>query len=614
MRWKDFRDVLTSASPILVSAYQGIPRLCLVRSRIRQACVSFPTASNSLRPFNTNSMSSKTYSKALTGQNLDATDDDYTSHAFLQILGRVQAVIEWAIGFDGLFEQELTILHHAAQRNDLEMIKWSIKHLADIEVIENLPNIEVMDRSGKRVLYCRAHSRNSLEIIKYMMEHSADIKAEDIDGRTVLHDAARQGNFSIVKWLIEYGANVEAKDQDGRTILFDAVESGNLEMCGLLIEHGANVKAKDTSGRAILFDAAESGHLEIVKLLIKYEADIDASGNLFDAVKSGNVEMIEWLFKHGIANARGTSGKTALFYAERSTNLEVVEWLIENEADIEATGHRANFESKSTSGKIILHDAVESGKFKVAAWLINHGADIEARDESGKTVLFYAAEAENLELTKWLIKRGADLQARDIYGRTVLNFAASREKWAMVKFLVTGRYADIEAEDNAGDRTVHHAAWVPDWEMVKWLVKQGANPEAKDRLGKTLSERADLFSSPETVAWLAAEMKKPMDSSVSTSLEEPQHEFGDITVQYPTHAFQTLEQHENSIWTILDQLPSLNVDCRVGYDYSCSWYTYLSEDDKNFFTGNILSSQSCDYVIEIRRSRNPMGGNFGAIL
>jgi hypothetical protein len=83
-------------------------------------------------------------------------------------------------------------------------------------------------------------------------------------------------------------------------------------------------------------------------------------------------------------------------------------------------------------------------------------------------------------------------------------------------------------------------------------------------------------------------VREELHGSVATSLEKDQHELGNVVLQYPTNAFQALEQHEDSIWTILDQLQSMSVYCRVGYDYSCSWYTYLTEDDEDFFTG-ILS-------------------------
>src|SRR5205823_1253148 len=77
----------------------------------------------------------------------------------------------------------------------------------------------------------------------------ADINAQDDEGKTALHWAAKQGYEKIVQLLIAEGANIDAQDDEGKTALHWAAKQGYEKIVQLLITVGANVMLKSNDRR-----------------------------------------------------------------------------------------------------------------------------------------------------------------------------------------------------------------------------------------------------------------------------------------------------------------------------------------------------------------------------
>jgi hypothetical protein len=108
-------------------------------------------------------------------------------------------------------------------------------------------------------------------------------------GRTLLHDAAYQGNAVAAAWLIARGADVNAandcKDrcaESGWTPLHNALRLRPEEMVPLLVSRGAFPDKAAADGRAALHVAAANGNLAGAFVLCRVGADPsrkDARGN-----------------------------------------------------------------------------------------------------------------------------------------------------------------------------------------------------------------------------------------------------------------------------------------------------------------------------------------------
>jgi Ankyrin repeats (many copies) len=110
-----------------------------------------------------------------------------------------------------------------------------------------------------------------------------------LEGRTLLHDAASQGNAAVAAWLIDRGADVNAandcKDpcvESGWRPLHGAQRLRPTELVTLLASRGASLDATAADGRTALHVAGATGSLLGAFTLCRHGADPsrkDARGN-----------------------------------------------------------------------------------------------------------------------------------------------------------------------------------------------------------------------------------------------------------------------------------------------------------------------------------------------
>lgn len=111
-----------------------------------------------------------------------------------------------------------------------------------------------------------------------------------LEGRTLLHEAARHGNRESASWLLDHGAAIdEGNDcaapctERGRTALHHATAVAQREMVETLLARGARVDAQAGDGQTALHLAAAAGAVDTAWELCRYGADItraDGRGRL----------------------------------------------------------------------------------------------------------------------------------------------------------------------------------------------------------------------------------------------------------------------------------------------------------------------------------------------
>lgn len=140
------------------------------------------------------------------------------------------------------------------------------------------------DRTTWTPLFTAVHF-NKMEIVEWLItQEGIQIDAKSADGRTALHEAARNSmNPEIVTLLIDAGANIEAIDKDlHHTPLHYAAAAHNINAMKVLIEAGAKINVKNVNDRTPLHIACLNVHLysktneEVVKFLIDHGADKNA--------------------------------------------------------------------------------------------------------------------------------------------------------------------------------------------------------------------------------------------------------------------------------------------------------------------------------------------------
>lgn len=172
---------------------------------------------------------------------------------------------------------QLEALSAAASSGDLSLLKKLFQTASQGGEVEafSLSN-DASSRTGFTVLHAAA-SRGYLDIVKWLVEDCGAIPdLEDREGETALHKAALHGHLAIVTYLLPDRADVNARDADGWTALHNACSKGYLDIVRWLCEHGgiSSVDVQSKGGWTPLMNAASKGHLPIViYLLTKQEAN-----------------------------------------------------------------------------------------------------------------------------------------------------------------------------------------------------------------------------------------------------------------------------------------------------------------------------------------------------
>ena len=95
----------------------------------------------------------------------------------------------------------------------------------------------------------------------------------DVEGRTPLYLAVKEGNPEVVEALVAAGANVRYRYEKGRTLLHICARKGDLSLARILLANGAQVNVADSRRRTPLAEAAYRKRMEMLELLLARGAD-----------------------------------------------------------------------------------------------------------------------------------------------------------------------------------------------------------------------------------------------------------------------------------------------------------------------------------------------------
>eukprot|EP00439_Symbiodinium_sp_Y106_P009862 s6824_g1.t1 len=75
-------------------------------------------------------------------------------------------------------------------------------------------------------------------LVETLLEKGAEVELRDVDERTPLHLAARDGRTQAVSLLLDAGSEVDALDRFGRTPLYYAAQGSHRDVVALLVDRG----------------------------------------------------------------------------------------------------------------------------------------------------------------------------------------------------------------------------------------------------------------------------------------------------------------------------------------------------------------------------------------
>lgn len=152
--------------------------------------------------------------------------------------------------------------------------------------------------------YLAWSSRSTARDARAYLSDVSGLTAQDDEGRTPLHFAARRGNIELVRYFLTLIPTYEINRAayDGRTAFHYAVESRRVDVLNVLQKGGMDIFKRDRQGRSVLHQAALIDNVEAVKCVLaitgKQELDSEDTdgGNPFHlACRYSALSVMEYL-------------------------------------------------------------------------------------------------------------------------------------------------------------------------------------------------------------------------------------------------------------------------------------------------------------------------------
>ncbi len=151
----------------------------------------------------------------------------------------------------------------ASQKKDIKQMEYLLKNGAN-------PNFLYGTGFQTKPLLHHAAEKENLDMVKMLLDNGANIDQESSDKQTPLHVAVMKKCFKIVNELIRRKADLNKLDFFGSSALHMAAKGTCFETVQLLLEQGADFKIQDRNGNTPLHLAFTA---ETTKILLDYGAD-----------------------------------------------------------------------------------------------------------------------------------------------------------------------------------------------------------------------------------------------------------------------------------------------------------------------------------------------------
>lgn len=391
------------------------------------------------------------------------------------------------------------------------------------------PNvIAAQDSNGDSVVH-HAARKNLPDGIAYLIKKGASLNVLNKALETPLHTAAKYDATDAIRYLVDAGSSLTAADIKGDIPLQSAVLMSAGKATEMLVSAGSPIDNQNYSGETALHQASQNNNASVIRLLAAKGAHTEIQDTrgftpLATAASSGAYDAAEALLKaNALIDTRDNSGSTPLYQAVSGEHIDLIQLLLLNNADMHAlNGHglspfRLSLSKKSqitaeflspklinrpnSNGDCVLHILVsDNASQDMMATALKNGANPNARNAKGDTPLMLAIKKKDLNMAITFIKAGASLFVSNSDNVTLLSVMFAMEPGARNKLFAA---AGVNNADFSGESLLHYAVRANNKEVVSDLLSLGADRSIKNRRGETPFDVAQEKGYQEIAALLA---------------------------------------------------------------------------------------------------------------
>ncbi|MDY6030180.1 MAG: ankyrin repeat domain-containing protein [Treponemataceae bacterium] len=136
---------------------------------------------------------------------------------------------------------------------------------------------------------------------------------------------------------------------------------------------------------------------------------------------------------------------------------------------------------------------IAKNNLEIAELFLKAGMDVNCRDSSGTPMICIASRSERKNMIDWLLKNGADIDAvSEDRGYSAVMDAVWKSDFDLVKYFVE-KGASLNFVGKDGQSALILATGIGKEKICEILVKNGADPDFKDKMGMSSMAYAKLF-------------------------------------------------------------------------------------------------------------------------
>jgi ankyrin repeat protein len=363
------------------------------------------------------------------------------------------------------------------------------KDLAAIGLHLLLRGASVAKVNHKGNLPLHLAARNSVILANAIMEREGNLNAQNSEGCTPLHRAAKSGKADLIARMLERGADSGIRNKfnelpvriarkalhlDAMKALQKAGQDSQVAMVQTIRELRADGDLLTRNSRNAISMAQNFPSV----VSINFEMDTKIKANASPIARSaqrGNLGAVEDMLDAGVVPT-----PDALYLAADECRSDVVEVLADVMDDIDI--------SVGWVGNALCAAACHTAGANTLRILLEKGADVNWQGGKYGCALQAATVNYRLENVKLLLKYGADVHAQcGHYGNALTAAARHRTyfKEMATIFLALGVDVDAQGPGKYGNalQTAVHRFHVPN---VKFLLDHGANAKVQGQFGSAV--------------------------------------------------------------------------------------------------------------------------------